>query len=164
MKPILTLTIATLPLLCASCGEYKPSLPIKTSMGDLVRVEMKASVETNKDKITPKEEEALYQLSFEGVNEISYDGNVSADGPNRLVLVDAAGKQFSPVYTGTPANDGALSDADWKFNGNLKSVDGKWVFVGTVTMIEPKFAAIYRVPKGSTGLVLKDGDQRHRIN
>lgn len=178
-------------LLCASCAR-KVSLPIKTSLGDLTKVEKRDQVKTNKDPVSPKSGEAVYVLTFEGKKEyevtevaapelVSLTGglsdnsdinfnnfNVSA-GPGlsaalKLPLVDASGNEFAPVYFGNPTGDGTISNVGAHFNGHVTGKNGKpWVKTGKFDFAESKVAVVYVVPAGAT-LKLQDGSQNHPIN
>src|ERR671929_2116528 len=64
-RRILSFVFVLSVLLTVSCAK-KLSLPIKTSLGDLTKIEKKNNVSTNKDPITPKSGEVIYVLSFEG--------------------------------------------------------------------------------------------------
>jgi hypothetical protein len=131
----------------------------KTSIGDLMSIEKKPSVETNEKKIEAKGDEALYLLTFEGKNEIAFEGKPEADGPNRIQLADSNGTKFTPEFAGTPTDKGTISNADWKYNGPMKGAGGKWVFSGKVTLPSSKIVLIYLVPQAATALTLHDGDQ-----
>ena len=162
MRRVLVSLLALHLLLLISCNKVK--LPIKTSLGDLVRIEKRDAVETSDKRVTPKPDETLYMLTFEGKSEIVFEGTTGQDGPNKLPLVDSKGTQFTPVFGGSPAKDGALSNKEWKMNGSMRGADGNWVFSGTMTFPEPTVALLYLIPNSSSGLALKDGDQRHPIN
>ena len=162
--------IVPLVLLLVSCHKTNSlrvptsnGAPIRTSIGDLTSLEKKDSVETSDKKISPKSDEVLYLLTFEGKSEITYEGKAQQDGPNRILLLDAKGKEYSPESAGTPKN-GTLSDKDWKYNGGMKAVNGKFVFSGTMTLPEPKIVLVFLIPKDAAKLSLKDGDQKHPID
>jgi hypothetical protein len=160
-------------LLFISCSGNKVNLPIETSQGSLVKIEKKNMVETTqKDtglpyyytkKITPNSEELLYLLTFEGKNEIIYEGRLQNDGPYKLLIIDSKGAQFSPEFAGTATEDGIVSNREWLISGSVETIDGELVFKGTATLPEPKLTLIYLVPKKASGLTLKDGNQRHPI-
>ena len=65
MRKTVTSVLALALLLCFSCGD-KVTLPIKTSLGDLVKIENKDNVPTSKESISPKSDEVIYVLSFYG--------------------------------------------------------------------------------------------------
>lgn len=162
--------IVPLVLLLVSCHKTNSlrvptsnGAPIRTSIGNLTSLEKKDSVETSDKKISPKSDEVLYLLTFEGKSEITYEGKAQQDGPNRILLLDAKGKEYSPESAGTPKN-GTLSDKDWKYNGGMKAVNGKFVFSGTMTLPEPKIVLVFLIPKDAAKLSLKDGDQKHPID
>jgi hypothetical protein len=180
MNRVTKLISTLLLLLLVSCGGNKMSslssgpsekrtptsngAPIKTSIGDLARIEKKESLETSDNKIVPKAEEVLYLLTFEGKSEITYEGKTQQDGPNRILLIDANGKEYASAFAGTPGKDGTLSNKEWRYNGPMKAVNGRFVFAGTMTLPEPRIALVYLIPKDITGLSLKDGDQKHSID
>ena len=179
-------------LLCASCAR-KVSLPIKTSLGDLTRIEKKDKVNTNKDPVSPKSGEVIYVLSFEGKKEYEVKGvaapelmsftggltdnsDIKFDNFNvssgimdlgsvlNLPLVDSSGKQFNPAFFGTPGADGVISNTAVRFNGHVTGRDGKpWVSTGKFDFPEAKVTLVYLVPENTT-LSLKDGGQQHAIN
>jgi len=126
-------------------------------------IEKKPSIQTNEKKVEPKPDEWLYLLTFEGKNEITFEGKSAEDGPQRILLVDAKGTKFAPEFAGTPAGDGSISNADWKYNGPMKGVGGKWVFEGKVTLPTSKIALVYLVPQSASGLTLQDGSQTYSL-
>lgn len=105
----------------------------------------------------------LYLLSFEGKKEVAYEGS-ETDALQTFPLTDSRGREFIAVFAGSPTKDGALSQKEWKYSGQLEGRDGKWVFVGTLLLPEPKLTLIYAVPKNASGLTLKDRERRHQIN
>jgi len=115
------------------------------------------------EKISTKPEEILYLLTFEGKNEMIYEGNLEHDGPNKFPIIDSQGTRFFPEFAGTAKEDGIVSNKEWSVNGSVDTRSGKYVFTGKVTLPEPKLTLIYLVPKKASGLVLKDGDQRYPI-
>jgi hypothetical protein len=140
--------------------------PIKTSLGDLVKVENKDKVTTNEKAISPQPEEVIYVLSFEGKKEIEVKdgGALEAYDLPQFPLVDSNGKEFVPAFVGSPAQDGSLSNADIKMDGALGAKDGKWQFAkGMLKFPEAKVTLVYIVPKNAS-LAFKDGGQLHRIN
>ena len=150
-------------LLFISCGSNKVKLPIETSLGNLVKIERKDMVETNKKKITPKPEEFLYLLTFEGKNEIIYEGGLQYDGPFKLLLVDSRGAKFPAEFAGTVTEIGFVSIEKWLMTGWVEFTSEGSVFKGKATLPEGKLALIYLVPKKASGLTLADGDKRYRI-
>lgn len=165
MKIKIVFTLILTLLLFISCSENKVKLPIATSLGNLVEIEQKDMVQTNKKQITSNSKEELYLLIFEGKSEVLYDGKSKEDGPWR-VLIDSKGTQFWPVFAGTPQKDGIISNAEWLMHGtseDLVVVEGKLIFKGTATLPEPRVALIYLVSKEAIGLTLKDGNQRYPI-
>ena len=60
--------------------------------------------------------------------------------------------------------DGSLSIKGWVYNGQLKGVEGKWVFEGTLVTPENHFAFVYRVPREAKGLKLQDGSNALAID
>jgi hypothetical protein len=190
-RRILNASVVLSLSLCASCAS-KVSLPIKTSLGDLTRIEKKDKVNTNKEGISPKSGEVIYVLSFEGKKEhevkavavpelitmtgglsdnsdIRFDNfNVSASpgmaSALNLPLVDSSGKEFAPVFFGTPNTEGVISNNGARFNGHVTGRDGKpWVTTGKFDFPEAKVTVVYVVPESAT-LSLKDGEQKHSIN
>lgn len=178
-------------LLCVSCAG-KVTLPIRTSLGDLTKIEKKDKVNTNKDTVSPKSGEVVYLLSFEGKKEyevkgvampelISMTGGLSDNSDIRLdnfsvsaspgmasalnlPLVDSSGKEFAPVFFGSQTTEGGISNNGARFNGHVTGRDGKpWVTTGKFDFPEPKVTVVYVVPDGAT-LTLKDRDQQHAIN
>lgn len=178
-------------LLCVSCAR-KVTLPIKTSLGDLTKIEKKDKVNTNKDPVSPKSGEVVYLLSFEGKKEyevkgvavpelISMTGGLGDNSDIRfenfsvsaspgmasalnLPLVDSSGKEFAPVFFGSQATEGVISNNGARFNGHVTGKDGKpWVTTGKFDFPESKVTVLYVVPEGAT-LTLKDGGQQHSIN
>jgi hypothetical protein len=163
-KAVNSIFVLTL-LLYVSCAN-KVTLPIKTSLGDLVKIENKGKVTTNKETISPKSEEVIYVLSFEGKKEFEYKEVELSKTFDllELPLVDSKGKEFVPVFAGSPTKEGALSDDDIKTDGQATGKDGKFVATGKIILPEPRLTLVYVVPKDSSGLALKDGGQRHPIN
>lgn len=152
-------------VLCISCAD-KATLPLKTSLGDLVKIENKDKVTTNKETISPKSGEVIYVLSFEGKKEFEYKEVELSKTFDLLYLplVDSNGKEFVPAFAGSPTKEGALSDKDIKTDGQATGKDGKFVGTGKIILPEPKLTIVYVVPKDASGLALKDGGQRHPIN
>jgi hypothetical protein len=146
-----------------SCTGNKVKLPIETSLGKLVRIEQKESVVTDERSVTAEAGKVLYLLSFEGKSEIPYEG-VQNEGLRSFTLVDAQGTEFSPVFSGSPTDAGKLSNKEWRYNGQMKGQNGKFVFVGTLSVPTAKIALVYSVPKDASGLSLKDGASKHEIN
>jgi hypothetical protein len=161
-------------------------------LGDLTKIEKKNNVSTNKDPITPKSGEAIYVLSFEGKKDrevkdvavpelisltggLSDNSDISLDNFNvsagsgmasalNLPLVDASGKEFAPVFFGTPNTDGVISNIGARINGHVTGRDGKpWLTTGKFDFPEAKVTVVYVVPESAT-LSLKDGEQKHAIN
>lgn len=186
LNSILILTL----LLCASCSK-NVTLPIKTSLGDLTKIEHKDKATTTKETLTAKPGEVLYVLSFEGKKEFEVkdvavpelarltgglsdasdirltDFSVGAApglGDVLLPLVDSSGKEFKPMFFGTPNAEGVLSNDNIKFNGSVTGKDGKpWVRSGKMDFPEGKVTVVYAIPEKAT-LTLKDGAQKHAIN
>lgn len=165
MRKAVNSMLALTLLLCISCA-HKVTLPIKTSLGELVKVENKDSVATNEQTISPKSEEVIYILSFEGKKEIEVK-EVAASESMKLLdlpLVDSNGKEFAPVFAGSPTKEGPLSNKDIKLDGEMTGKDGKWwVSTGKITLPDSKLTLVYVVPKNASGLALKDGSQAHPI-
>jgi hypothetical protein len=155
--------ILLLGVFLAACSSNSVKLPIETSLGKLVRIEQKDNVATDERSISAEAGKVLYLLSFEGKSEIPYQG-VQNEGLKSFTLVDSNGTEFSPVFTGSPTNAGPLSDKELRYNGELKGQNGKFVFVGTLSVPSGKIALVYSVPKDASGLSLKDGERRHVIN
>ncbi len=155
-------------VLCISCAE-KAKLPIKTSLGDLTRIENWDKVATDEGIISPNSEEIIYVLSFESKNlefeEIEIAGAIQ-DIVLKLVnlpLVDSKGNEFALVFFGSPTREGALSNKEIRFDGDLRPKNGKWFFTGKLIVPESKLALVYVVPKNASGLALKDGEKKYRI-
>jgi hypothetical protein len=136
----------------------------KTSIGDLVTIEKSTAIETSDKKFEPKADELLYLLTFEGKKELTFEGKPQEDGPNRILLVDSKGSKFPPQFAGTPADGGSISNTDWKYEGGMKGVGGKFVFAGKLVLPTPRIALVYLVPKSASDLTLKDGDQNHPLS
>jgi len=147
----------------ASCAGNKVNLPIDTTLGKLMRIEQKETVATDERVISAEAGKVLHLLHFEGKNEISYEGG-NQDALRGFPLVDAKGTEFTPTYAGSPTDSGALSNKDWRYNGQLQGKNGKFVFVGALSVPRGKITLVYSVPKGASGLSLKDGDRKHAIN
>ena len=158
---LLIFTVAVLAL--GSCAEG-PRLPVKTSLGDLVRIEKKTSIQTSDGNIDAKTDELLYLLSFEGKKELAFEGKAEAEGPKTFRLIDSKGTSYGPAFAGTPTAEGVISDKEWKYNGGLTGRDGKWVFTGALEFPDPKISLVYKVPKDASGLKLKDGNETHAIS
>ena len=177
------MAIAAAIILSSSCNATtekatnKETLPIKTSLGDLVKIENKDEVKTVNETILkpevnktilPKPEEVIYVLSFEGKTKIEYEGIKSSD-PSELLhfpLVDSNGKKFIPVFVGSTAKEGVLSNQGIWYSEKSKW-DGKKAVPtgeGEIILPEPKLTLVYIVPKDASGLALKDGGQQHPIN
>lgn len=146
-----------------SCAGNKVNLPIDTSLGKLVRIEQKENFATDERSVSAEEGKVLYLLNFEGKNEISYEGG-QQDALQGFPLVDAKGTEFRTVFAGSPTGTGALSNKDWRYNGQLKGQNGRFVFVGALSIPAGKVTLVYSVPKGVSGLSLKDGERKHAIN
>lgn len=151
------------PALLIACAGSKVKLPIDTSLGKLARIEQKDNVATDERSVSAEDGKVLYLLNFEGKNEISYEGG-EQDTLQAFPLVDAKGTEFRTVFAGSPTDTGALSNKDWHYNGQLQGKNGKFVFVGALSVPTGKLTLVYSVPKGTSGLSLKDGDRRHAIN
>jgi len=150
-------------LLVVSCGRHKVSLPVQTSLGQLVAIEQKDTVATDKGAITPGAGEVLYQLTFEGRNELAYEGKPREDGFAR-VLVDSTLNEFEPAFAGTPRADGTISHEKWTWTGFYTGDGtGRTVFKGSVALPEPKLTLVYKVPRAASGLMLRDGNQLHPV-
>lgn len=158
---LLTVTAAVLVLTSCAGG---PKLPLKTSLGDLIQIEKKTSIQTSDGNIDAKTDELLYLLSFEGKKELAFEGNAEADGPKAFRLIDSKGTSYVPAFAGTPTGEGVISDKEWKYSGGLTGRDGKWVFSGTLEFPAPKISLVYKVPKDASGLKLKDGNESHAIS
>ena len=155
--------IIFIPLFLIACTGNKVTLPIDTSLGKLVSIDQKDNVATDEKSLAAEDGKVLYLLNFEGKNEISYEGG-DQNVLKAFSLIDAKGTEIPPVYSGSPAGAGKLSDKDWKYNGRLQGKDGKFVFVGTLSIPTGKLTLVYPVPKGASGLSLKDGERKHVIN
>ena len=152
-----------LVIFLVSCAGNKVKLPIDTALGNLIRVEQKDTVATDEQPISAEAGKVLYILSFEGKNGLTYEGG-EQDALQAFPLVDAKGTEFRAVFEGSPTDKGALSNKDWHYNGRLQGKNGKFVFVGTLTIPTSKITLVYSVPKDAAGLTLKDGERRHAIN
>jgi len=157
------LMLALLVVVLVSCGTNKVNLPIDTSLGKLVRIEQKEKVATDDESISAEGGKVLYVLSFEGKNELTYEGG-EQDALRAFPLVDSKGTEFNSIFAGSPTNTGALSNKDWRFNGQLQGRNGKFVFVGVLSIPTGKLTVVYSVPKDAGGLSLKDGERRHAVN
>ena len=146
-------------ILLISCN--KVQLPIETSWGNLVRIEKVDRLITDEETLSPGTGEVLYLLSLEGKGKIA----VQSSEPHGWMppLVDSTGKQWFPVFAGSPTREGTLTKKQWVYNGQMTGQDGKLVFEGTISLPEPKMALVYLVPRSAAGLALKDGERRHRI-
>ena len=143
-------------VLLVSCNKgSNVRLPIATSLGNLVRVEKVERVVTDDKPVSAAPGEVLYLLSFEGKNSIS--------APVNPTLVDEKGNEKLAVFAGSPVRDGTLTKKAWTYNGEAKSVDGKFVFTGTVSLPEPRIAVVFSLPEGSAGWRLKDGENRPQV-
>jgi hypothetical protein len=168
-------------------------LPVKTSLGDLTKIEKKDKVPTNKDPVSPKSGEVIYLLTFEGKKEyevkdvaapelMSFTGGLTDNSDIKfddfhvssgimdlgsvlnLPLFDSSGKQFNPAFFGTPGADGVISNSAVRFNGHVTGRDGKpFVTTGKFDFPEGKVTLVYAVPD-SAKLSLRDGGQKHAIN
>jgi len=148
----------------SNSSERTPKAPLfKTSIGDLVTVEKRTSVDTSDKKFEPRADELLYLLNFEGKNELTFEGKPQKDGPNRIILVDSKETKFPPQFAGTPTDSGSISNTDWKYDGGMKGVGGKFVFFGKLILPTPRIALVYVVPKNASGLRLKDGDENRPL-
>lgn len=150
-------------IVLGSCGGNKVKLPIDTTLGKLVRIEEKEKVATDDESISTEAGKVLYVLSFEGKNELTYEGG-ERDALRAFPLVDSKGTEFNSIFAGSPNNTGALSNKDWRFNGQLQGRNGKFVFVGALSIPTGKLTVVYSVPKDAASLSLKDGDRKHAIN
>ncbi|MGA2586313.1 MAG: energy transducer TonB [Candidatus Aminicenantales bacterium] len=154
-------------VLCISCAE-KARLPIKTSLGDLTKIENWDKVTTDEGIISPNSEEIVYVLSFECKN-LEFEEIEILDAANvlpklvNLTLVDSKGNEFTLVFFGSPTREGALSNKEIRFDGALRPKNGKWFFTGKLIVPESKLALVYVVPKNASGLALKDGEKKYRI-
>jgi hypothetical protein len=164
MRKEIALLIAATLLPSVSCGDGKAKLPVRTSLGDLVRVEKRDEVTTDERNFPSGNEEIYYLLSFEGKGQFEYLGSELKNALIFLSLVDSGGREFRPVFMGNPNKDGALSNRDWRYDGSLTAQDGKLVFVGKLSLPEPRLTLLYSVPRGAAGLALKDGEQKYRID
>lgn len=164
MRKPSALRLVALACLSGSCGDSRVKLPIQTSLGDLIRVEAKDNVATDERTFSPESGGVLYVLSFEGKGQFDYQESEIKDTTVFLPLIDSGGKEFRHVFMGTPMTDGTLSNKAWKYSGELVGRDGRFVFVGKLSLPEPTLTLLYSVPKTASGLALKDGDQKHRIN
>lgn len=162
MKISMVFTLILALLLLITCTENKVKLPIATSLGNLVEIEQRDMIQTNEKQFTPNTKEVLYILMFEGKSEVLYEGKLKEDGPWRA-LIDSKGKEFWPVFAGTPQKDGVISNAEWIMSGTVEVVEVEPVFKGKATLPAPKLALIYLISKDAAGLTLKDGNQRHPI-
>jgi hypothetical protein len=147
----------------------KAALPMKTSLGDLVKIENRNEVKTDQETIALKTNESLYAFSFEGKKKIEFKGDKSAN-PNSylyLPLIDPTGHEFVPVFAGGSVKDGVLSKkgidiiTQFRIAKNFEQVP---TGEGFIMLPEPKLTLVYLVPKEVSGLALKDGGQRFQIN
>ncbi len=165
MRPFMISLCALLLLTGFACAK-KVNLPIKTSLGDLVKVEKKDNVRTDKETIAAKTDEDVYVLNFEGKKEIQLNDVPVPDAYKlaQFPLVDSTGKSFVSVFVGGPAKDGALSGDKVSLSGNMTGKDGKfWVTGGKLEFPEAKVTIVYVVPKNAL-LTFKDGGQQYPIN
>jgi hypothetical protein len=174
-------------LLSVSCGASRVKLPAKTSFGDLVEIKKGDKVAMNDpviEPITPPPGEIIYELHFEGTNQITYGQNKESFlSPS---LVDSTGRVYPFVYAGSVGADGLLTREDWRANGLYRPTEGAsrititnlivrawpgkwqgWVFTGTFTLPNSdkprRVAFVYSVSKDARGLSLKDGNQTYLI-
>lgn len=191
MTRTLTAMFAAALLCLVSCSS-KVSLPLSTSLGNLITIEKKDKTNTNKDAVTSNSGEVVYVLSFEGKKEhevkdvavpelISLTGGLSdaseitftdfavSAAPRmgsilNMPLVDSSGKEFAPSFFGSPQSDGSISNKNVTFNGKVTGKDGKpWVRTGKLNFPDGKVTVVYVVPENSD-LSLKDGAQKHAID
>ena len=128
MKYLTTCCFIALVLSLGPGCAKKINLPIKTSLGDLVSVEKKDKVATNKETITAKADEDIYVLSFEGKKEVDVKEAAVSDVYKlpQFPLVDSTGKDFVSVFAGSPTKDGALSSYAVTLSGDMTGMDGKF--------------------------------------
>lgn len=158
-----TLIVAVLLATLTACGGNTIQLPIDTSLGRLVRIDKKESVATDERTVSAAAGKILYLLSFEGKSEISYEGD-EKNALHAVSLVDGKGTEFNYVFAGSPNNEGTLSKKEWRYNGQLNAKDGQWIFQGVLSVPPAKMVLAYEVPKDSSDLSLKNGEQKHAID
>lgn len=165
------LALAFAAVCFAACGTptkapgLSKSLSAPTSLGNLVRVDYVESIKTDKDPVNPKPDEIICILNFEGKDAIEYkdvEASKVFDVFN-LPLVDSNGKEFKPVFSGTPGTDGVVLSKAITANGTMGGKDGKWVATGRLGIPGSRIVLVYTIPKTSTGLSLKDGGSKHSI-
>ncbi|OGU75874.1 MAG: hypothetical protein A2V93_01855 [Ignavibacteria bacterium RBG_16_34_14] len=173
MNDVNNLFLVLFILLFISCNENKVKLPVKTSLGNLVKIEQKDMVETSEKKIIPKPEDNLYLLIFEGKNEIPFNVIVqtmdiqkaipyilkSVNDLTPLIINRETRTQYSPVFVGSPDSVGIISQNGWGINGDVKN----YIWKGTLTLHKPKILLVYLIPKTALKLNLKDGEQEYQL-
>lgn len=165
MRPFM-ISLSALLLLSGFACAKKINLPIKTSLGNLVKIEKKDKVPTEKETIAAKADEDVYVLNFEGQKEIVLSDVPVSDAYKlaQFPLVDSTGKNFVSVFVGSPAKDGAVSTEKVSLSGSMTGKEGKfWVTGGKLEFPEAKIMLVYVVPKNAS-LAFRDGQQQYPIN
>jgi hypothetical protein len=161
-------------------------LPIRTSLGELHRVERVRSVKVDaKDgpvflkwpdtTISASEKDRILVVLYFRNKERS----ILLQGPEELPVIcgmrsgeriavfpmlsyclqDSSGRQFPPAVIGTDAADGSLSTRGWAYEGELRGYQGRWFYFGSFRTPEPNYAFVYYLPKDAKGLRLQDRGQ-----
>jgi hypothetical protein len=156
------------------------TFPIKTSLGDLVKIEKTDRMTWDDGKGEARVEAAksgdvFLVLSFEGQDEIHYGSEAmpslngrSGDDVLNLMrfvpaypIVDSSGKEsWCPMAAHMP--NGRMSFSKLDRNGHVTTdANGRWIITGTVNMHGAGMALVCTVPKDSKGLKLVVGSNQY---
>lgn len=152
-------TATVLWIACAK-GPARSSPNVKTSLGTLTDVERRVSEDPSNPEISLQSGEVAYLLTFKGDIAIA---NYEKGWEKRVPLVDAGGREFIPVTSGTPDANGKLSQEKWMMSGAMTGSGGRWVFEGSATVPDGVMVVAYVVPADAEGLKLKDGASMHPL-
>jgi|GEM_PF-6403136 len=175
--------VIALALIIQSCSQTKSkvSLPYKTSLGNLIRVERKDTVKTMrtpdmgqfrlpevKTHLSTVAED-LYLLSFEGVDSITSINKgietketVSFNFEVDLPIYGEETDETSPEFVGYLTEEGILTSDNSRMTLLIPESDtGRYKMITHFPV--SKISMLYKLPKNTSALFLKDGKSEFQI-
>jgi hypothetical protein len=158
-----------------SCSRNIRELPVETSFGKLISVEIKKRIETDEEKINPEPGTILYLLSFEGGDTISFVTYARTRDVTKALapiletvrfsaplVVDLKTKiQYIPVFIGMKDHTGKIiAPIIWEINAECEN----YTWRGTLVTNTGGITLVYLIPEEVGNFSIKDHENIFRIS
>jgi len=157
----------------SACRSNLKKLPIDTSFGELISIEIKKHVETDEKKINPKPGEILYLLTFAEGDTIPFNTYAPSRDIRKAfpmiletvrlkapLIIDLKTKtQYIPVLIGMKdRSQKIIPTIAWGINGEVKN----FIWTGTLITIGG-MTLVYLIPQEVSKFSIKDHENEFRI-